>query len=269
MTCSWQCPKSGNQLSFTCSGFASQPPEFLKPPQVPLVKWKNRSIHPEYPSNPGRFGLEELFGHSYHCDARHGGCCCSGEVFPVISQIWGSFPGFALVLWECLSSRMGQGCGGYHTPCKSNLSLSPISNDFLLTPTFFSFLFLHASSIFLLPKMKTGAVNPILIPFAQPTPSTALVSLIAFPLLQWEQQPQEPFSPSKKMGKISIFFSPGILCIMAKHRIFKTFCFAGGSHQDNRNQGSHFSPSLHCHQEHHKSSPGTLTILIILFFIRS
>lgn len=93
---------------------------------------------------------------------------------PCDSPNLGGFPRFcrgAVVPWGVFEAREGQGhpgCGAYHPSCKSNLCLSPISNDFLLTPTFFSFLALPASSIFLLPVMKGEALNPILIPFARP-----------------------------------------------------------------------------------------------------
>lgn len=127
--------------------------------------------------------------------------------------------------------------------------------------------------------MKTEALNPISIPFAQPPfsplhqqPRSQLLLylfsyLFIYPITSmWNNSHRDPFLHLKKNRKYMHFFPPGILHIVAKRRICQTFHFAGDSHEEN---GKHFSPSLYSHQEQQKSNPGTFMILITLFFIRS
>lgn len=88
--------------------------------------------------------------------------------FPKLGVIWGNagVPGWFWGGWEsrggCWSGRTQRWLGGYLTSCTSNLCLSHISNDFLLTPeSGFLLVFLRPGSIFLLPKMPAEALEAI------------------------------------------------------------------------------------------------------------
>lgn len=88
--------------------------------------------------------------------------------FPKLGVIRGNagVPGWFWGGWEsrggCWSSRTQRRLGGYLTSCTSNLCLSHISDDFLLTPeSGFLLVFLRPGSIFLLPKMPAEALEAI------------------------------------------------------------------------------------------------------------